>query len=81
MKIVTAANAQIILPAIATVEKVGVVSVSVLDCLGVGIDDSSTFADADNKAEKTAWLHKYAIAIIDVGICTTGTPRMNVAAT
>ena len=65
MKIVTAANAQIILPAIATVEKVGVVSVSVLDCLGVGIDDSSTFADADNKAEKTAWLHKYAIAIID----------------
>ena len=64
MKRIADANAGIIVPAIAAVEKVTEVTSGVLDNLGVGLDDASTFDDADTEEEKTAWIQKYAIALV-----------------
>lgn len=78
-KIVREAAAEVILPAIASVEKVGEVDVSVVRNLGVGIGDASTFADCVTKDEKTAWLQAYANAIYDAD--KEGMKRINVPPT
>ena len=68
MKRAREADAEHILPAIAFVEKVAEVSISVLDNLGVGIGDSSTFSDAGTKDEKVQWLQAYANAVYHADI-------------
>ena len=64
------AGSELILPAVAAVEMVEEVTMSVLNNLGVGLGDGSTFSDAESKAEKLEWLQAYskAIAQKDMGM-------------
>lgn len=57
------AGSDMIVPAVAAVEMVEEVSMNVLNNLGVGLGDGSTFSDAESKAEKLEWLQRYAKAV------------------
>ena len=60
LRIVEQAGATIIMPAVAATERVASITITVLENLGTGVGDGSTFADASTMAERAAWIKQYA---------------------
>ena len=64
LRIVEQADATHIMPAIAATERVASITLTVLENLGTGVGDGSTFADTSTMAERAAWIKTYAHTLL-----------------